>query len=90
MVGQQHNSNGKLRFEKTDGSSVFLNRFARTVFMHLSVSPSKKIWDSKKIENLTPANTDIFNKKSCMISSRQFNAHSPSRVARRPSGRVAP
>ena len=43
----QHNSVGKLSYEKTDGSSAFLNRFARTVFGHFLVSPSKKIWDSK-------------------------------------------
>ena len=43
----QQNSTAKLSYEKTDGSSVFLNRFARTVFGHFPVSPSKKIWRPK-------------------------------------------
>ena len=44
----QHNSVGKLSYEKTDGSSVFLNRFARTVFTHFPVSPLKKICNRGK------------------------------------------
>ena len=43
----QHNSVRRPRYSKTDGSSVFLNTFARTVFKHFALPPSKKIWDQK-------------------------------------------
>ena len=47
MGSAQQNSDGNLRFVKTDCSSVFLNRFSRTVFAHFPVSPCKKFWDPK-------------------------------------------
>ena len=43
----QHNSVKRPRYSKTDGSSVFLNRFARTGFKHFAVSPFKRSWDPK-------------------------------------------
>ena len=59
----RQNSVAKLRYQKTDGSSVFLKGFWRTVFGHFPLSRSKKFWNSK-FEFLTGANTDIFISKN--------------------------
>ena len=56
------NSTEKLSFEKTDSSSVFLNRFWRTVFAHLPITPLKKFW-GRKIFKISLGNQNQYSRK---------------------------
>ena len=67
MGSPQHKSDGDLRYEKTDGSSVLLNRFWRTFFKDFSLTPLKKILGSKK-SKFDPPNPNLYLRKGQMGS----------------------